>query len=373
MSDWMMFLGAGASMATPTNIPAFDPLRDAILKALGWDKQNDIYVHLEPIGGRNFPALRSSRLSARSAPAEVVFGTLHRFGVPFASQVERLLLEPRPDFNTVHAVAAAVLAGEGPVWTPNIDVAVEDAYQSLANTGIRRVVVGERDESGRRLEFRADQVANGVLFKVHGSADLPGSLAFTDLELLAPYNRDEIEHLSELARGRRLVFYGYRGADTDLRALVEACITKASEIVWYEPDPDTRHYIARAFGDRARFDPEHLPSRDGSDWPTNLAATAEQFLVQADDAGLAPLGTQLRADLGSAGQRRPVRISLIPIRQPSSRPGSWNASVAQVKRRSPLPLPAEPTCCPFARAPSPPISTGRCLPVSTCGAACSGG
>jgi hypothetical protein len=299
-------------MATPTNIPAFDPLRDAILKALGWEKQNDIYVHPKPIGGRDFPDLRSSRLSVRSAPAEVVFGTLHRFGVPFASQVERLLLEPRPDFNVVHAVAAAVLAGEGPVWTPNIDVAVEDAYQSRSNTGIRRVVAGERDKSGRRLEFRADKVAGGVLFKVHGSADLAGSLAFTDLELLAPYNRDEIEHLSELARGRRLIFYGYRGADTDLRTLVEACIAKASEVVWYEPDPGNRHYIARTFGDRVRFDPEELPSRDGSDWLANLAATAEQFLVQADDAGLASPGAQLRADLGSVGHPRPIRISFDP-------------------------------------------------------------
>jgi SIR2-like domain len=312
MSDWMMFLGAGSSMAAPTNIPAFDPLRDAILEALGWEKKKDTYVHRKPIGGRKFPDLRSSRLSVRSAPPEVVFGTLHRFGVPFASQVERLLLEPRPDFNAVHAVAAAVLAGKGPVWTPNIDVAVEDAYQSQSHTGVRRVVVGERDESRRRLEFRADQVDDGVLFKVHGSADLPGSLAFTDLELLAPYNQDEIERLSDLARGRRLVFYGYRGADTDLRTLLEASVAKASEVVWYEPGPGTRTHIARAFGARVRFDPERLPSGDGSNWPMNLAATAEQFLAQADDAGLAPPGVQLRADLGSVGQRREIRISFDP-------------------------------------------------------------
>jgi hypothetical protein len=192
-------------MASPTNIPAFDPLRDAILEVPGWHKQNEIYIHSKPIGGHDFPSIRSSRLSARSAPAEVVFGTLHRFGVPFAPQVERLLLEPRPNFNAVHAVAAAVLADKGPVWTPNIDIAVEDACQSLSDTGIRRVVVGDRDESGRRLEFRADRVADAVLFKMHGSADLSGSLAFTYLELLAPYNRDEIEHLSDLAGGRCLV------------------------------------------------------------------------------------------------------------------------------------------------------------------------
>jgi hypothetical protein len=312
MSDWMMFLGAGASMATPTSIPAFDPLRDAILKALGWDRQKEIYVHPTPIGGRDFPELRSSRLSARSAPAEVVFGTLYRFGVPFTSQVERLVLEPRPDFNAVHAVAARVLAGGGPVWTPNIDVAVEDACRAMPSAAIRRVVVGERDESGRRLEFEVGRVAAGVLFKLHGSADLRGSLAFTDLELLAPYDRDEIGHLSELARGRHLVFYGYRGADTDLRTLLQACIAKASDVVWYELEPGHRHDIVRAFGDRVRFDPERLPSPDGGDRQANLAATAEQFLMQADDAGLGPPGRQLRADLGSAVQFRRLQISFDP-------------------------------------------------------------
>jgi len=172
--------------------------------------------------------------------------------------------------------------------------------------------VGQRDEFGQRLEFEASQVAGGVLFKMHGSADLAGSLAFTDLELLAPYSRDEIEHLSELARGRRLAFYGYRGADTDLRTLLQTCIAKASDVLWYELDLGNRHDIARAFGDRVRFCPERLPSPDGSDWRANLAATAEQFLMQADDAGLTPPGRQLRGDLGSAGQPRPIRINFDP-------------------------------------------------------------
>ena len=312
MSDWMMFLGAGASRAAPTSIPAFDQLRDAILEQLGWKKQGKTYARAKPIGGRDFPTLQSSRLSVRSAPAEVVFGTLHRFGVPFAPQVERLLLDPRPAFNAVHAVAAAILAGQGRVWTPNIDVAIEDAYQSLSGTSVPRVVVGERGQDGRRLEFRAGQVTDGVLFKVHGSADLPGSLAFTDLELLAPYSRDEIEYLSELVVDRRVVFYGYRGADTDLRALVEACIAKAPEVVWYEPDPGVREDIGRSFGDRVRFDPQDLPSRNGSDFAANVAATADRFLIQADDAGLAPSGVQLRADLGTASAAREIRIDFDP-------------------------------------------------------------
>ena len=84
-------------MVSPTNLPGFDSLRDAILTGLGWDRTGDeTYIRAEPIGGREFPGLHSSRLSARPAPAEVVFGSLHRFGVPFAPQVERLVLDPRP-------------------------------------------------------------------------------------------------------------------------------------------------------------------------------------------------------------------------------------------------------------------------------------
>lgn len=295
-----MFLGAGTSLAAPSCIPAFNAMRDAILKGLGWESEGKgTYRHPDPIGGQDFPKLLSSRLLARDAPPEVVFGTLHRFGIPFASHIERLLLEPRPAFNAVHVVAAAVLADGGPVWTPNIDVAIEDAYAELTGAEAERVIVGERDARGQRIAFTPERVIDGVLFKMHGSADAKGSLAFADLELLAPYSVEEITELAPRARDRRLVFYGYRGLDTDLRALIEACIEEASDVVWYELNQQNRREIAAAFGSKVRFDPENLPSPDDRDWRANLAATAERFVAEAAAAGLARFDPQLRTDLGA--------------------------------------------------------------------------
>ena len=309
----MMFLGAGASMASPTNLPGFDSLRDAILTGLGWDPTGDgTYIHPEPIGGREFPHLHSSRLSARSAPAEVVFGSLHRFGVPFAPQVERLVLDPRPHFNAVHAAAAAALGNGWPVWTPNIDMAVEDAHRALRCSDPQRVVVGERDGNGVRLDFSADAVADGVLLKLHGSADLTSSLAFIDLDLLAPYRQEEIERLAAAASGRRLVFYGYKGADTDLHSLLAACIQEAGEVLWYEPSGAAREAIVRTFGERVRFDPEHLAGREDSDQPANLAMTAERFVLQAERAKLLRTGDELGAKLAVFGRQRETCIRFEP-------------------------------------------------------------
>lgn len=124
--SWLMILGAGAPRPAPT--------RDAILRELGWRKSGDAYVHPEAVGGRMLPVLRSAQLTARAAPPKVVFGTLHRFGIPFAPQVEGALRGWRPRPNAVHGVAAAALARGWPVWTPNVDLQIERAHEDLTGT-----------------------------------------------------------------------------------------------------------------------------------------------------------------------------------------------------------------------------------------------
>ena len=109
---WLLVLGAGASMGPPAELPAFVPVRDAILRALGWFRVPGGYERPAPLGGQMWPPLTSHRLLDRDAPAEVVFGALARFGVPFAQQLADVL-SSADRYNAVHLVAARVLATGG--------------------------------------------------------------------------------------------------------------------------------------------------------------------------------------------------------------------------------------------------------------------
>lgn len=308
-----MILGAGASIAAPTRIPAFESMRNAILKELGWtstDDQSSTYEHHQPIRGRTLPPLRSARLSTRAAPPEVVFGTLHRFDIPFAPQVEDSLREWACGYNAVHKAAAETLARGGPVWTSNVDLEIERAYAEVTGRLPRRLIVGERDAAGERLPIDVGVVDASTLLKFHGSVDARGSLAFTDLELLAPYAEDEIRHLAALARTRQVVVYGYAGADTDLRDLIAATIAEADEVLWYEPMLTARQRILRTFaGLPITFHPDPLPN-GGRNRDDCVAATAMAFMAAADDHDL----------LGSAPPALRVELPLarVPIEMPFS-------------------------------------------------------
>lgn len=287
----LIVLGAGASIASPTRLPAFEPMRDELLCALGWLRlPADLgsYRHVVPIGGRSLPLLRSSRLASRGAPPEVVFGALHRFGVPFADHVEECLSGWQLPFNAVHAAAATALHRGARVWSPNVDIAVEQASCELIGTAPNRVIVGERDRLGRRTETDLSGAGPGTFLKLHGSVDAPGSLAFTDVELLAPYTYDEIAILCDGLDGGTVLVYGYAGADADLRDLLHAALQRAAVVHWFEPDPSSRARIQATFGNVVSFDPPVLPD-GGHDFSANVAATAEAFLIRAQAEGLLDL------------------------------------------------------------------------------------
>jgi hypothetical protein len=329
--DWLLFLGAGASAVCPTHLPTFDVLSNSILAGLGWaripsgaatsDGRTRWWRPLRP----DFPQITTDSLM----PPEVVFGTLHRFGVPFAASVEALMLDRPP--NAVHDVAARVLAAGAPVWTPNVDTAVELSYQRRRREdpslpALRRALPrsaavlhpGVDGNLGRGDGYAGSMIADleaatpSTLVKFHGSCDAPGSLAFTDLELLVPPSPSEAEQLAEIAEGRRLVFYGYAGADADLRDLLRACAARTAEVVWFEPNSARRAQIQGRFPDvRIDFRPRLPDGREGA-----LAETAEAFLNLAQDSGL-EVGRDLAARAAAGpgdGCRRPgdLRIPRAP-------------------------------------------------------------
>lgn len=83
MDDWLLFLGAGASVAAPTSLPLFLQLAAGILRGMGWRpgefEDEPVWIH------SRYPPFAQPDLSA-----EVLFGALRHFGVRFTDQLAEL-------------------------------------------------------------------------------------------------------------------------------------------------------------------------------------------------------------------------------------------------------------------------------------------
>lgn len=294
-------------MPAPTRAPAFEPLTRLALAGLGWHpraKSRRGFAHA------GFPDIDPPWESG--LPPEVVFRVLNQLRVGFAGPVEDLLSAVEP--NAAHVVAAELLAQGGSVWTPNFDTAIERAFDPIAaarGTTLRRslgelAVTSEGDYPERNF---ADAAA-GSLVKFHGSADIRGSLAFTDLELLTPLSASQIAHLSPLAAGAHLVFYGYQGADADLHDLLVEAIKQAAHVTWFVVRSDQREFVARVYsGLSIDFQPAPLDP----DMTRNLRPCADAFLTLADGYGLtASLNPTLRHLLGEASTPREPEFHFRP-------------------------------------------------------------
>jgi len=271
-SRWLLFLGAGASMAPPSRLPNFSELFAGVLRSIGW----------RPVDGRwcrpGYPSFAEPEI-----PAEVLFGTLRRFGVAFAGEVAAAL--SGVEANAVHDIAARVLACGGAVWTTNIDLGVEVACREPPRRAGRAVPSRSRQRDGTSVLLPLGSAGPATLVKFHGTAENPSTLAFTDAELLAPLADDAIRHLVGTAAGATVVVFGYRGADADLYRLLEEAFAAANEVLWFEPYCDVRHEIEGAF---PRSTITFLPTRPDEDGEETRRATAEAFFALAAEAAVAP-------------------------------------------------------------------------------------
>src|SRR5262249_2890727 len=126
--------------------------------------------------------------------AEVLFGTLYSFGAPFAGEVARVLSDVRHQPNAAHYVAVEVLARGGLVWTPNVDLCIEQAFARRAGTSLLRSGRAGGREGVPLIPLA--MAGPGTLVKFYGTAEAPQTLAFTDRELLTPLPAGDVEHLA---------------------------------------------------------------------------------------------------------------------------------------------------------------------------------
>jgi hypothetical protein len=270
MDDWLLFLGAGASVAAPTRLPLFLQLAAGILQGMGWQpgelEGEPVWIH------SRYPPFSQPDLSA-----EVLFGALRRFGVRFTGQLAELFQDVDP--NVVHHVAASVLATGGCVWTTNVDVAVEAACE---RQGVALGLAGRAADRAPELMQPLRSATAGTYVKLHGTAAAPATMAFTDRELISPLAMEDIEHLGALADGRTMVVYGYAGADADLADLLDEALRRAGRVIWHEPFDRARQEIVRAFRHAERI--EFRPALSGEP-SVDLQASAREFIAFAEEAG----------------------------------------------------------------------------------------
>jgi hypothetical protein len=313
--DWLLFLGAGASVPKPAEVPAFGTLAVGVFGAIGWSRRGDHWTH------ERYPSFRTEGVTP-----EVLFGTLNRFRVRFARELAGVL-DRSTSPNAVHAVAGEVLARHGLVWTTNVDRLVERA------SAISPHRVGRND----LLEADA-----GSLVKFHGTVERPDTLAFTDRELLAPLDAKEVQHLAGLAQDKRMILYGYAGADADLFGLLDEVFRRVSEVVWIEPSEMVQRRIRRSFPDvHVRF----IPAEPPHEFPFAAAAAGEAFAGLARSSGLL-IDDGLAAALGHTSQppvapvhlRRPPAITHARLVERFGDPGDDQRALATARRSDALRL-----------------------------------
>jgi hypothetical protein len=268
LANWLLVLGAGASVPPPTELPTFADLSSAVLRGLGWTQVTRSVGRQEAGGERWWEHKAYGRFAQPAMSPEVLFGALTTYRVDYAKRIADRLTGRPP--NAVHAVAAQVLHAKGLVWTTNFDRGVEDAYGDLDLSRLSRAADQYPD-----VLHPLEAAVPGSLAKLHGTVDAVTTLAFADEELTRPLQEGAVDALAEVAYGRTVVIYGYAAADADLTGLLVRVFRNAGEIVWFEPDESNRRLIRRAFPELGDvFDPTELPSDDGNPF----AATEKAFL-----------------------------------------------------------------------------------------------
>jgi len=227
LSTTTLFLGAGASLAPPTNLPLFAHIRRAIAAALGIEPDQPL-TRREQYGGSPAPG----------GPARTVDGRLQRLApealfhslqIPGVTRLEQELSDAlmRATPNGIHSIAAELARMGGLIWTTNVDDCVERAANwSVADRARFVATWPEGTEPG------GESISGRRMYKVHGSVG--GRLALSSELVLRPLRGPWLDQLDAAIRNRHVVLYGYAGNDVDLRSALDDLLPDAQSVTWFE-------------------------------------------------------------------------------------------------------------------------------------------
>lgn len=250
MSGKTIFIvGAGASFAAPASLPLFDPLRSAICEWL----QIDETAKVKAMGPEVF--MHCIRLGLREAPLNEWLASILGVGEP----------------NAVHAVLAQALDEGHRVWSFNVDELIERAPaggEDQTTAKARR----DRWVAHRSKEFRpVDEPPpppEARLFKPHGSVSLRNFIFRTD-QVLYPLPPTWAAQLRAACDKAEVVVIGYRGADIDMRVILDETLRGANSIRWFVHTEDDWDEMTSFLPALQKLEPASRsdnPSRDFLRW-----------------------------------------------------------------------------------------------------------
>jgi hypothetical protein len=229
-ADITLFVGAGISRSS--GLPDFRQLRDFFLR---------------PILGKKVDAIDMADLSP-----EQIFDALDD-GLPETREAIRRAMwqacEPLEPNQNHYAIALLARAGAH-VWTPNFDTLIERAAQRLGVSWSTRASDLEQPPQPGAYEL--------IVNKVHGTFPYGGdppsepsrhdyALLFARSQLWGPLGDGWASPLTAAIAGRRVFVFGYRGVDLDIMPVLLTALPQASEVQWWEGDPQNHARLTELF------------------------------------------------------------------------------------------------------------------------------
>lgn len=218
MERLTLVLGAGASYPSPSDLPLFWPMRDALLRSFDiepYEVDETILSGLAP--ERLFSILSEDSDDERHLYtwlADVLGGH---------------------EYNTNHWIAAQCLGAGAEVWTTNFDTLIEKAFDALV---VDVHVVSWPEEP---TDCRCPR---GHLFKVHGTVG--SRLIFSSEHVLQGLSDAWSARLSKAITKRDVLVAGYQGADLDIAPIMQKYLPDARRTRWMElPGRSTERLLRR--------------------------------------------------------------------------------------------------------------------------------
>lgn len=283
-----IFVGAGASMPPPANLPLFNWIRDEILDQLG--------LHAFRPGNADSDLGRVA--VARALAPEPFLSSLVSGGLPVEAWLGQVL-EGRP--NAVHHALADIAHRGARVWTVNFDRLIETADPRLDV-----------------LAWPEEPVRPAQLMKPHGS--LPGPLILRSDQVVAGLSEPWRRRLEADVDGRTAIFLGYSGRDLDFQPLWDEILRRAACVLWFSQrehdtgrpeDESMKRSLLRSTDARGALSfpsPEPPPAGIGLHPPSN---SSWDFVAWCERHGLIKLKPGPAAALFDE-----VAVSFPPLPQP---------------------------------------------------------